>query len=210
VAEETQVNKRFEHFKLAKDYGRQIVMFDRIVNDISCDKVIDDDYEAVYNVTKHLINTSRKDIALVSTIGNLSVGKSRKKGYIDAILNEYGFVNKSLIIESTVDTIKISIEKLFFNNKIDAIIALDEEASLISLEKTKSKGFIIPKQLALIGYIGEKIASNLSPLFSTINQHGVEIGKTTARILIDKLNTNSKEIKDVIIKSTFNLRGTAI
>ncbi len=46
-------------------------MVDRIVNSINCDKVLVDDYNAVFNAVNELIFEGRKSIALVSSINNL-------------------------------------------------------------------------------------------------------------------------------------------
>ena len=208
VAEGTQTKGVFDHFALAIEYDKPIVMFDRIIKEITCNKVIVDDYDAVYNVTNHLIRKGKKKIALASTIHNLSVGKSRIKGYKDAMKNTFNSVNDSLIIKATKKNIRTSIKELFLNNTVDAIIALDEETSLEVLKKSKAIGLQIPKQLSIVGYASEKIATNVSPALTTINQHGVEIGKTSTKLLIKKLTTNSKKNERIVIKSTINSRAT--
>lgn len=209
TAEETQIKQSFNHFKLALEYEKPIVMFDRVVKSVACNKVIVNDFEAVYNATNSLIINGRKTIALVSTINNLSVGKSRTEGYKKSLLEAFLNVDDLLIIEGTSENISSKIKGLLTKYKIDAIVALDEDASLSSLKVSKKLGLQIPKQIAIVGYASEKMASNLSPELTSINQHGIKIGKVSAKMLIDKLDSNSKEIERIIIKSSLIKRGTS-
>jgi LacI family transcriptional regulator len=57
------------------------VMFDRISDEVDCDKVIVDDFNSALHATAHLIKLGCKRIALFSSIDNLSVGKLRADGY---------------------------------------------------------------------------------------------------------------------------------
>jgi transcriptional regulator, LacI family len=61
------------------------VLFDRVVDDMYCDKVILDDVGAGYKATKHLIDTGCKHIALLTTPGHVNVGALRQKGYLKSI-----------------------------------------------------------------------------------------------------------------------------
>src|SRR5690606_20126656 len=86
VAQETQIKNEVNHFKEAISLGLPIVMFDRVAHDVLCDKVIVDDFDAVYKATKMLLLEGRKNIAFISSIDDLSVGKLRERGYNKAIL----------------------------------------------------------------------------------------------------------------------------
>ncbi len=207
VAEETQTTQKFHHFESALANNKPVVMFDRVVKSIDCDKVVVDDFESVFNATKHLINTGKKSIALVSTIPNLSVGKSRTNGYSKALIDA-SFT--PLIIENSKNTIKDTVEKLFLTKSIDAIIAIDEESSLAALKIAKKRNLQIPKQLTIIGYASKKMAENLCPELTTIYQHGFLIGQSCAKMLLERLKNKHKPIHKKIINSTLNIRETCL
>lgn len=208
VAEETQIKKSFSHLESVITNKKKLVLFDRVVESIKCDKVRINDLEAVYNATNMMIENGKKNIALVSTIHKLSVGALRTQGYMKSIKKNFNTIDKSLIIECKSNLIEASLYRLLSTKKIDAIIALDEESSLFSLKTVKRIGYKIPDQIAIIGYAGEKMASNLSPELTTIDQHGVSIGEQAAKLMISKLDTNSKEIEEILIESTLNYRKT--
>jgi LacI family transcriptional regulator len=85
LSKETQQKKDFHHITEVINQGMPVVMFDRVTNDILCDKVIIDDNLAAYNATQHLIDKGFKKIALLSTVDYVSVGKLRTEGYIKAL-----------------------------------------------------------------------------------------------------------------------------
>jgi LacI family transcriptional regulator len=67
-----------------------VVMFDRVTNEVYCDKVIIDDKAAAYETVQSLIDKGRRKIALVTT-GMASVGKLRTDGYTKALLDNNDF-----------------------------------------------------------------------------------------------------------------------
>ena len=59
VSEETQIKKDFSHLSnLVGDIP--LLMVDRIVNSINCDKVLVDDYNAIFNAVSDLIFEGKK------------------------------------------------------------------------------------------------------------------------------------------------------
>ncbi len=208
IAEETQINQNFNHFNEAISQGKPIVMFDRVTDMVDCDKVTLDDLKASYQATKYLIRLNCKNIVVISTIDHLSVGKLRIDGYKNAIIESFKKVNTNLIVKADASTLDDKIIKLLQDQKVDGILAIDEDSTLASLKIAKMKGYKIPKELSIIGYANEKIATNVTPTLTTINQHGVTIGESAAKILIDRLNKNTHIFKHKIIKSTMIKRAS--
>ena len=85
VSEEAQKQNNYDHFKEIINDGTPIVMFDRIAEGIDCDKVIVDDFDSALDPTQRLIDLGCKNIALLSSVDNLSVGKLRFEGYLKAL-----------------------------------------------------------------------------------------------------------------------------
>ena len=208
VAEETQTSQNFSHFKEVLGRGKPIVMFDRVVESINCDKVMVDDFNAVFNATNHLIKSGKKKIVILSTINNLSVGKLRVKGYLAALNNAEG-VGEPLIVEGVRETIDEKAKDVIQNHKVDAFIALDDFSSFAALKMAKLNGKQIPQEIAIIGYISERMANNVTPGLTTINQHATRLGKTTAKMMLDKLTSKSETIEHTVINSTLTLRATS-
>jgi LacI family transcriptional regulator len=210
ISEEAQKLQEYNHFKEIINEGTPIVMFDRISDEVICDKVIVDDFDSALNATQHLINTGCKNIALFSSVDNLSVGKLRTEGYLQALKNNNIPVNTNLIIRTdSEDDLKNKIEVVFDNNTIDGIFALVENDSVLALRTGKRKGFKIPEELSIIGFADGILASRrLSPSLSTMSQYGVEIGEEAARIMINRLESKDENLpyETVVIKTQLRER----
>ncbi len=204
VSEETQIKKDFSHLNsLIGD--TPLLMVDRIVNSITCDKVLVDDYNAVFNAVNELIKDGRKSIALVSSINNLNVGKQRTKGYKSAIENK----QDPIVIEGSEEHLEKELIKLIDLNKIDAIMALDQESSLAAYRIGKKKKVLTSKKIALIGYASRVISEHLTPKLTTIDQHGKKVGSTSARLLLKRLDEFEGEPESIVINSTVQKRFTS-
>lgn len=212
ISEEAQEINEYGHFKDVINEGTPIVMFDRIANDVECDKVIVDDFDSAMNSTQHLIDLGCKNIALVSSVDNLSVGKLRVEGYLQALKDNNIAINERIIIRTnSEEEMKRKVESIFENNIIDGIFALDENDSVAALKMGLKRHFRIPEDLAIIGFADGILASRrLTPSLTTVSQHGVEIGEVAAKLLIDRLESEeeNKPYETVVIKTVLKERET--
>lgn len=213
VSEEAQKQNKYDHFKEIINDGTPIVMFDRIAEGIDCDKVVVDDFDSALDSTQRLIDLGCKNIALLSSVDNLSVGKLRFEGYLKALEKNKIPVNNNLIIRTdSEEDLKEQMETVFANNKIDGIFALEENDSVAALRMGLKKGYKIPEELCIIGFADGILASRrLSPSLTTVSQHGIEIGEEAAKLLIKRLEDDSEEeppYETKVIKTVLKERET--
>ncbi|WP_047545780.1 LacI family DNA-binding transcriptional regulator [Psychroserpens sp. Hel_I_66] len=211
IAEETQVLKKVDHINAILKQNIPIVLFDRVSEDIDCDKVIIDDFGAAYEATKHLLSEGRKHITLISSIDELSVGKLRVEGYYKAISEDKKYKEKPNVITISRDeSIEERIENLLnTDKKIDAIIAIDNTSGVVALQKALKLNIDVPKNLSIIGFSDENVLKFTDPKLSTVSQHTLDIGKASVEMLIHKLNDKSlSQNTTKTIKTNLILRGT--
>lgn len=213
VSEEAQKLNEYNHFSEIINEGTPIVMFDRIAEGINCDKVIVDDFDSSYNATKHLVNLGCKNIALVSSIDNLSVGKLRAEGYLKAMHDSNLPINEKIILRLDSQTgLNEKIAAAFENNVVDGVFALEESDSVAALKTALKKGFQIPEKLSIIGFADGILASRrLSPSLTTVSQHGIEIGEAAAKLLINRLESKEENLpyETVVIKTQLKERESS-
>ncbi|MNQ55753.1 HTH-type transcriptional regulator DegA [compost metagenome] len=210
VSQEAQKLQDYSHFSAIINDGTPIVMFDRIADEVECDKVVVDDFDSALNSTQHLINLGCKNIALISSVDNLSVGKLRADGYLKALGDNNIPVNEKIILRTdSEDDMKSKIDAIF-DNKIDAIFALDENDSVAALRVSLKKGYKVPEDISIIGFADGILASRrLSPSLTTVSQHGIEIGEVAAKKLIERLEEAEGETSDyetIVIKTKLKER----
>ena len=210
VSQEAQKLQDYSHFSAIINDGTPIVMFDRIADEVECDKVVVDDFDSALNSTQHLINLGCKNIALISSVDNLSVGKLRADGYLKALADNNIPVNEKIILRTdSEDDMKAKIDTIF-DNKIDAIFALDENDSVAALRVSLKKGYKVPEDISIIGFADGILASRrLSPSLTTVSQHGIEIGEVAAKQLIKRLEEKEDEASDyetIVIKTKLKER----
>lgn len=213
VSEEAQKQQQFNHFKQIINEGTPIVMFDRISEEVNCDKVVVDDFDSALNATQHLIRSGCKNIALFSSIDNLSVGKLRAQGYFEALQKNNIPLHSDLIILTDSETDFDSKATLLFeNHKIDGIFALDEHTSVSAMKMGIKKGYKIPTELSIIGFADGVWSRRLSPSLSTVSQHGPEIGEAAAKLLIANLENNKEEYayKTMVVQTELRHRDSTM
>jgi LacI family transcriptional regulator len=193
IAEETQVANTVDHINAILNQKIPIVLFDRVSEDIDCDKVIIDDF------------------VLLSDIDELSVGKLRTNGYLQALQDAAHYQSEPVVTTTAKgDSIEDVIDHMFRANKaIDAIIAIDNTTGVVALQKALKLNYNIPQDLSIIGFSDENVLQFTDPKLSTVSQHTLDIGKASVELLINKLKDKADvQSTTKTIKTKLILRGT--
>ena len=190
MSEETLNKNDYSHIKEFTMKETPIVMFDRVTDKINCDKVIIDDFDAIYNEVKSLKDLGRKKIGFITTINDLNVGKYRANGYRKASFDLFGKFNKNLILRISKNHDKhLEIEKFIKKNKPDALISADIICGVISINIAMNLNIDVPKELSVVGFGDKTISEYSTPKLTTIYQHGTEIGNRSVELLVDRMNS---------------------
>lgn len=188
LSKETQFKGDFHHINEVISQGMPVVMFDRVTNDIFCDKVIINDELAAFEAVQNLIDKGRKKIALVTTVDYVSVGKFRTDGYTKALEYNGLAVDENLIIKiENVENCEITIAKLLEDKAIDAVFAVNELFAVTIIKIANKNGIKVPEDLAVIAFTDGIISKYSTPTITTVSQNGHEMGAVAAKMLIDRL-----------------------
>ncbi len=194
LSKETQQKKDFHHIEEVINQGMPVVMFDRVTNDILCDKVIIDDNLAAFNATQFLINKGFKKIALITTIDYVSVGKLRTEGYLKALINNDILIDENLILKiEDTENFESSIENLILNNEIEAIFAVNELFAVTAIKIASRNNIKVPDDISIIGFTDGIISKYSTPSITTISQNGIKMGGKAAKMLIERLEASEEE-----------------
>ncbi|MBS9463981.1 LacI family DNA-binding transcriptional regulator [Flagellimonas sp. 389] len=213
LSSETQQKGDFNHLKEVTEQGIPVVLFDRITNEIDCDKVIIDDQLGAYMATKKLIEQGRKKIALITTGDYLSVSKARTEGYRKALMENNLPVDESLILKlSSMEIDEKSIIDFFDSNSMDAVLCVNEIFTVYSMKLIQKKGLHIPNDVSFIGFTDGLLSKYANPSLTAVAQHGEKMGETSAQMLIDKIESEVEEetFQTKILEPTLVVRDSTI
>lgn len=200
-SEETQKKGNIDHFENLKKKALPFVVFDREIPNFKSDLVRINDTEITKKTLQKFVDEGRKSIAVFSLLKNLSVGKERAD-----VVKEFKSV--FLLEEEKESIIKERIETLLVEKKIDAVLALDEVSSIITLNIARKLNYKIPKELSIIGFSQGVLSKYSYPKLSTINQYSVKIGKKSVEVLLDKIQNKSQNFKHIIINASIEINDT--
>jgi LacI family transcriptional regulator len=194
LSKETQFKGDFHHITEIINQGMPVVMFDRVTNEILCDKVIIDDKAAAYDAVQSLINAGKKRIALVTTVDYVSVGKLRTDGYTKALLdNDLPFDEKLILKIEDIENCESEIGKLIEELSVDAVFAVNELFAVITIKTANKLGLKVPDDISVIAFTDGIISMYSTPTITTVSQNGIKMGKKAAMMLIDRLESEEDE-----------------
>lgn len=212
ISKETLQQQDYHHFKETINQGMPIVMFDRVVNEINCDKVIINDLKGSKNAVSKLLCNGCKNVAVITTKDYVSVGKLRTQGYLEA-LEDFGItpdsnlilkVDDELVSEDHLESLENEIKGLFKNNSnIDGVFAVNELYAIIAMKVARNLGMNIPEDIQFIGFTDGVLSKHATPSLTTVSQHGQEMGEKAAELLIDNLEREDEEdyFRTVVIET---------
>ena len=194
LSKETQQKKDFHHIEEVINQGMPVVLFDRITNDVFCDKVIIDDQQAAYDAVNFFIEKKYKNIALITTVDYVSVGKLRTDGYLRALKEHKIPLKEPLVLKiEDIEHCQDSITELLQNNDIDAVFAVNELFAVTAIKTALKLGKKVPEDIAVIGFTDGIISQFSTPTITTVSQNGIKMGQKAAKILIDRLEKEEED-----------------
>jgi LacI family transcriptional regulator len=222
MSRETMKMQDYQHFTECLNEGIPLVMFDRIVNEIPCDKVSVDDTKGALIATETLLKKGAKKVAIITTKDYVSVGRLRTKGYLKA-LDAYAInpsadlilkIDDDLLYEDHLENLETQIRKLLKQQPdVDGIFAVNELYAIVAMKVAKELNIDIPNELQVIGFTDGMLSKHASPALSTVSQHGEAMGEKAAELLIGRIDERVDDIpmqnmKTTIISTDLILRNS--
>lgn len=222
MSRETMQMQDYQHFTECLNEGIPLVMFDRIANEIPCDKVAVDDTKGARIATETLLKKGAKNVAIITTKDYVSVGRLRTKGYLEA-LDAYDInpiadlilkIDDDLLYEDHLENLETQIQKLLKKYPdIDGIFAVNELYAVVAMKVAKELGIEIPNKLQVIGFTDGMLSKHATPALSTVSQHGEAMGEKAAELLIRRIDERVADspiqpVKTTIISTDLILRNS--
>ena len=198
--------KKLNHFQQFLDSGIPVVFVDRVPEKLEAYRVIIDNYSAGYKATQHLIEQGCKRIAHFAGAQHLNVYHDRKRGYLDALIDNKIPIDKKLIKNfsslSFEEGEKAANKLLDMPNPPDGLFSANDTAAVSAIMCAKKRGLKIPEDLAIIGFNDDPLASIVQPALSTIFHPAIEMGKISAEKILEHLQNFKKNTAQLTVLDT--------
>lgn len=201
LAGETQLKNDFNHLREVTEQGIPLVLFDRVSDEIECDKVVINDTEVAYEAVKKMIASGRKRIALLTTRNFFNVSKHREDGYRKALIENGIEIDEDLVLALPFDESIDEIGPFLESSDIDAVFSVNEVFAIHAMGIAHKNGLKIPEDISFIGFTDGLLSKHSIPSLSTIAQHGDLMGEIAAKMLIEKVENEINEDEDEVFKT---------
>ncbi|KAI7264891.1 hypothetical protein KC345_g8673 [Hortaea werneckii] len=191
----TEENKKM-YASLVKN-GYPFVFVDRKIDEISVDTVLLNNEKASELAVDTFARHHHEHIGIITfPLGKkaITTRSERLSGYRKT-LKKHGLpVNESYIKSGRLDEMPELIGQLFhMDNPPTAIIATNDMILEQVLIYAKNNHLSIPEDFSLIGIDDVSFASFYNPPITTVSQPSFEMGKRSARMLLDKIDQKEEE-----------------
>ena len=150
--------------------------------------VLVDNVSGIFSAVEHLITVhGKKEIAFVKGPDGHPEAEDRLLGYKKA-LEKYGIAfNEKYVLPGyfSRESGREAVKELFDVRKLkaDAIVASDDESAIGILAELKSRGIVVPTDIAVTGFDDDKASAHFTPSISTVHQGLFSIGQVGVEIL---------------------------
>ena len=212
LSAQTQEKNDFNHLKEIMDQGIPMVLFDRVSEEVACDKVILNDIEIAFEAVETMINSGKRKIALVTTESYFNVSSDRAQGYEKALISNDLQLEKNLVLTLPYESEdEIPIWEFFESNEIDAVLCVNEIFAIKCMDVVQRQGKRVPEDISFVGFTNGILSRYSTPKLSTVAQHGERMGETAAKLLIDRIENDLEgNYKTEVISATLIHRDSTI
>lgn len=191
-----------QHIENAIKQGVPVVLFDRVFPGLPVDQVVNDNYAGAYEATRHLLDQGYRNIVHFAGPLHLNVYNDRYKGYAQA-LQETGIqVDNSMVFENVLTRKggEEVVETMLATKTLpDAIFSASDFSALGALLVLKKHGVHVPESIGICGFANEPFTELTEPGLTSLEQFSEEIGKSAARMLIERISgSRSTDLNSVV------------
>lgn len=214
IISQSSETKNSIYYQNLIDSGFPIVFFNRVCDEITCSKILFNDYKWAFFATEHLINQGFKNIYHLKGKESLSLTNDRVKGFMDAHCKHKLTVTKEQIIPTGfgIEDGKRVANAIIDSGKIpDAIFASNDPSAIGAMQVFKKRGFKIPEDIAFVGFTESKMGTIIEPPLTSILQPARAMGREAANLLIEQIeNTTTYKPQIIVLNGQLNIRESSL
>ena len=192
-----------EFAELTANCGIPIVQIDRMIQGAQIDTVLVDNADVVYQAVNRLIDKGHRRIAIITGPKSVYTAKERMVGYLRALADADIFYNDDLVISGQNDfaTGYRSCEQLMgLKRPPTAVFTTNYDITMGFITAARERGLRIPEDVDVFGFDSVETCSMMNPPLPVVQQPDHLIGKTAAKLLLERLDGYSDEARITRLK----------
>ncbi|MDK8183060.1 LacI family DNA-binding transcriptional regulator [Paenibacillus sp. UMB4589-SE434] len=169
------------------------VLIDNQVMQPSVSCVLVDNLKGGYEATQHLIDLGHKRIAHIRGPAFFLSAHERERGFMQAMaeagLEPFAVETGDFSITSGYEAMMRWIES---GNVPEAIFAADDFMAIGAINALTEAGYKVPRDVSIVGYDDQILASQLKPRLTTMKQPAEQIARMAVDVLMKQVNGTNK------------------
>ena len=149
-----------------------------------------DDYQAAYEMTRHIASLGHKRIGFITGDCGQQVSQRRLEGYRQA-LKDSGLPVADELIEEGIFTYRSGLNAaeglLNLKRPPSAIFACNDEMAAATISVAQRRGLDVPRDLTVCGFDDTALATTIWPELTTIHQPVVDMSRAAVDLLVKKV-----------------------
>jgi DNA-binding LacI/PurR family transcriptional regulator len=171
--------------------------------------VNNDNVDAGYRATRHLIDLGHQRIGFLGGDENMLVTRDRLQGYNQA-LDEAGIpTDRRLMFASSFmeqGGYHGMTRLLALPDRPSAVVASDDILAFGAMRAAGELGYRIPEDIAVVGFNNVRLSEMSNPSLTSVDVHIYELGTTAATLLIEQMRGQEAAGKSVIVPTQLVVR----
>ncbi|WP_162529652.1 LacI family DNA-binding transcriptional regulator [Nocardioides caldifontis] len=194
------------------DGGVPVVLVNRTTDEAPMSMVAGDDHQGVGLAVRHLADLGHQRIAFVGAALSASTGFNRYH-YFRAWMHALGLeVDEELIVFApwfTKDAGAEATKELVGRGRpFTAIVAASDMIALGCYRGLRAHGLHVPDDVSVVGYNGSRWCDEFDPPLTSIHVPKYQIGRETARLLLNMLDTADTSPASVLLPTSLQVRAS--
>ena len=186
-----------------------VVCVDRRVLDCEVDTVLVNNVSASKKLIKHLLSMGHRRIGSILGPDDVTTGRERLLGLINAFEEKKLTLDKNLIFQSTPkeeNGYKLAHELLALADPPTAIFAGNNLLALGAMRAIKELGLKIPEDISMVSFDDSTWAELVQPSITVMAQPTYEIGKVAAELILRRIENAQSETQNIVLEPELLLR----
>jgi len=198
-------DSRSGYLKSAATGRAPVVAIDRRIEVVRTDSVEVENRLGARAAVEHLIGHGYKKITCVLMNAHLRPVRERGAGYEDCLRSAKLAYVKKVILHDEADALK-KLMAMFRSDPPEALFTANNVCTTTVIKTLRAMHLEIPKDVALVGFDDLDFYTLLNPPVTTIRQPATELGRTSTRLLLQRIKGESSSAVRAVLPVTLTVR----